>query len=70
MITKQDLETKWWEYQQALNAWLMACQQHDDRLVTYETVKAARRKADKLEAAFNKANNEYQQQAMNARPAR
>ena len=70
MITSKDLE----ELQKARDAatrhWLHMCQMHEMRMATSAQVKAAREAANQAEGAYNHAVWLFQEQQINARPAR
>ncbi len=69
MITIEELTALRAAYRCAYDRYLGLCQMHEQRMASSGQVKAARAEAQRLEGEYNWAVWQYQQQAMNAKPA-
>ncbi len=69
MISIEQLTSMQRTWMVAQNYWLQMCQMHDNRLVKHQDVTNAHNEYLALKAEYDRAAFDYQQQAMNAKPA-
>ena len=70
MITAKELNELQKAARAATRHWLDMCQLHDQRMASAADVKAAREAANQAEGAYNHAIWLFQQEQLNAKPAR